>query len=70
MAIKLANTYSNIGGFRFEKDIQLYDFDEAGKTIQNIKINGKEISIKEFKEQKGKRIDEKDNTWIPIISKN
>lgn len=38
----------------FEKDMNLYDSEEAGRTCQNLFVNGIEISVNEFKNSKKK----------------
>lgn len=38
----------------FEKDINLYDSEEAGKTCQKILVNGREVNIHDFKREKKK----------------
>ena len=50
--------------FIYEKDINLYDFDEAGKTCQRILVNGKEISIHEFKRDCKKQEKPKGHSWL------
>jgi len=41
--------------FSSQKDIFLYDPEEAGKTHSTVKINGNMMSKEEFKEGKGKQ---------------
>ncbi len=50
--------------FVFEKDIDLYDNEEAGKTCQKIKINGKEINIHDFKRSKKPQEKVKGHSWL------
>jgi len=50
--------------FVYEKEINLYDFDEAGKTCQKILVNGKEINIHEFKRNKKKQGKVKGHSWV------
>lgn len=48
----------------YEKDIDLYDANEAGKTCQKVTINGKEIGIHEFKRSKGRQEKAKGHSWL------
>lgn len=38
------------------KDLSLFNINDAGSIIQKVMINGKEMSIKEFKKSKGSAI--------------
>lgn len=49
--------------FVFEKDINLYDANEAGRTCQKILINGIEIGIHDFKRSKEKQRKEIGHNW-------
>jgi len=50
--------------FVYEKEINLYDFDEAGKTCQKLLINGGEVSIHEFKRNCRKQEKSKGHSWL------
>ena len=50
--------------FVYEKEINLYDSDEAGKTCQKILVNGREVSIHEFKRNKKKQERAKGHNWV------
>ena len=50
--------------FIYEKEINLYDFDVAGRTCQKILVNGREVSIHEFKRSKKKQEKAKGHSWL------
>ncbi len=49
--------------FVYDKEIDLYDVDEAGRTCQKLMVNGKEITINEFKKGKNKQEKAKGHSW-------
>ena len=50
--------------FVYEKEINLYDSDEAGITCQKVLINGKEMGIHEFKRNCKKQEKTKGHSWL------
>ncbi len=50
--------------FVYEKEINLYDANEAGKTCQKILINGKEMRIHDFKRVCKKQVKAKGQSWL------
>ncbi len=50
--------------FVYEKEMDLYNANEAGRTCQKVLINGKEIDIHEFKRSCKKQEKAKGHSWL------